>query len=313
LYLKEILSLVSDHLDSPRWDIKHTAALATADIITCLDREKCASSATVIWPVLERALSGSSWNGKETVLQAFIKFTSSVPATGFGAQMRTIVVREAKRNNSAYRPHALRALGDFAEIQDDVDLMPDVLSIVPSVVEEHSGDKMEIDSGDPSTLGCGSEETLAACVSCLLRCPNPIPRGTTTALNEYLATILPIVEEALRGSKRSVQAALYDGLLVLFDRIRVRLSEPDNAQPLHLGELEAPLTDLVNRLLLRDVNLTIEANRAKRARATEGYIALCRQLGFSLTEALRQFIATWMAQERSQPVRHTLSEVSKQL
>lgn len=63
------------------------------------------------------------------------------------------MVREAKRNNPAYRPHALRALGDFAEIQDDVDLMPDVLSIVPSVVEEHSGDKMEIDSGDPSTLG----------------------------------------------------------------------------------------------------------------------------------------------------------------
>lgn len=58
------------------------------------------------------------------------------------------MVREAKRNNPAYRPHALRALGDFAEIQDDVDLMPDVLSIVPSVVEEHSGDKMEIDSGD---------------------------------------------------------------------------------------------------------------------------------------------------------------------
>jgi proteasome component ECM29 len=61
------------------------------------------------------------------------------------------VVREAKRNNPAYRPHALRALGDFAVAQDDLDLMPDVLSIVPLVVEEYttsSGDKMEIDSGD---------------------------------------------------------------------------------------------------------------------------------------------------------------------
>ena len=135
----------------------------------------------------------------------------------------------------------------------------------------------------------------------------------TPALNEYLATLLPIVEEALQGSNRSVQAALYDGLLVFFDRIRVRLSEPDNAQPLHLGELEAPLTDLVNRLLLRDVDLTIEANRAKRARAAEGYIALCRQLGFPPTKALRQSIAAWLAQERSQPVRRTLNEISQQL
>jgi proteasome component ECM29 len=312
LYLKEILSLVSNHLDSPRWDIKHSAALATADVITCLDRENCASSATIIWPVLERALSGSTWSGKEKVLQAFVKFTSSVPAsvTGFGVQMRTIVVREAKRNNPAYRPHALRALGDFAVAQDDLDLMPDVLSIVPLVVEEYttsSGDKMEIDSGD--TLRRGSEETLAACVSCLLRCPNPLPR-TIIALNEYLVAILPIVEEALQGSKRSVQAALYDGLLVLFNRIKIQLSGLD---PLHLSELEASLTDLVNRLLLRDMDLTIEANRAKRARAAEGYILLCHQLGFSLIEALRQSIVAWLAQERSEPVRRTLSEVSQKL
>ena len=107
LYLKEILSLVSNHLDSPRWDIKHTAALATADMITCLDRENCASSATVIWPVLERALSGSTWNGKETVLQAFIKFTRSVPAAGFSAQMR---VRFRLPHRGSYRS-VLTSLG----------------------------------------------------------------------------------------------------------------------------------------------------------------------------------------------------------
>ena len=118
------------------------------------------------------------------------------------------------------------------------------------------------------------------------------------------------MEEALQGSKRSVQAALYDGLLVLFNRIKIQLSGLD---PLPLGELESPLTDLVNRLLLRDMNLTIEANRAKRARAAEGYILLCHQLGFSLTEALRQSIVAWLAQERSEPVRRTLSEVSQKL
>ena len=137
------------------------------------------------------------------------------------------MVREAKRNNPAYRPHALRALGDFAVAQDDLDLMPDVLSIVPLVVEEYttsSGDKMEIDSGDtlryvysdkhkfcphlnfspPGVIGLsltlvswhrrGSEETLAACVSCLLRCPNPLPRtiiGSSAPLFP-LSLIFPI-------------------------------------------------------------------------------------------------------------------------
>lgn len=61
-----------------------------------------------------------------------------------------IAIREAKRNNSAYRPHALSSLGTFAENRDDLDIMPDALTIVPPVVEDLSDDqeeKMDLDSG----------------------------------------------------------------------------------------------------------------------------------------------------------------------
>lgn len=53
----------------------------------------------------------------------------------------------------AYRPHALNALGDFAEIRPDLDLLPDAINIVGPIIDEladSDNDKMEIDS-DPSS------------------------------------------------------------------------------------------------------------------------------------------------------------------
>ena len=67
--------------------------------------------------------------------------------------MQVIILREAKRNNVAYRPHALNAMADFAEIRPDLNLLPDAISIVGPVVEDlidNDKDKMEIDSGHAS-------------------------------------------------------------------------------------------------------------------------------------------------------------------
>jgi proteasome component ECM29 len=54
LYIREIVGLVSDELD------------AQLDLPT----------AQLVWPVLERALAGKTWEGKEAVLKALIKFSS---------------------------------------------------------------------------------------------------------------------------------------------------------------------------------------------------------------------------------------------
>jgi proteasome component ECM29 len=76
LYIKEITDLVSENLDSARWAIKHTAALAIADAIKSLDVEIDLSTSEYLWPVLERALAGKTWEGKEKVLEAFVRFAS---------------------------------------------------------------------------------------------------------------------------------------------------------------------------------------------------------------------------------------------
>jgi proteasome component ECM29 len=75
LYIREIVDLVSDNLDSPRWAIKHTAARAMAQAVLSLDAEIDLPTAQLVWPALERALAGKTWEGKEVVLKALVKFS----------------------------------------------------------------------------------------------------------------------------------------------------------------------------------------------------------------------------------------------
>lgn len=76
LYLQEILQLGTQHLDSPRWAIKHASALAVADTVTTLRSDVDVANAKLIWPALEKALNGKTWDGKEKVLRAFVEFIS---------------------------------------------------------------------------------------------------------------------------------------------------------------------------------------------------------------------------------------------
>jgi proteasome component ECM29 len=80
LYLSEIREIISERLDSPRWAIKHSSSLAAADVVTSLGTSLDRSTAELIWPLLDRALSGKTWEGKETVLKAFVKFTENSKA-----------------------------------------------------------------------------------------------------------------------------------------------------------------------------------------------------------------------------------------
>ncbi|KAK3116574.1 proteasome component M29 [Teratosphaeriaceae sp. CCFEE 6253] len=80
LYLSEIIGISSRHLDSPQWVLKHTSARAVADavtVVTSLESKLTTETATAVWPALEKALGGKTWDGKEVVLSAFAKFVES--------------------------------------------------------------------------------------------------------------------------------------------------------------------------------------------------------------------------------------------
>ncbi len=83
LYLTEILNLCDTHLDARQWAIKHTSARAIADAVLSItsvigseNLEK--QTAEKIWPVLDKALGGKSWEGKEVVVDAFVRLGRSM-------------------------------------------------------------------------------------------------------------------------------------------------------------------------------------------------------------------------------------------
>lgn len=107
LYLKEILTLVDTHLDSRQWAIKHTAAKTVADavlqITNAIGSEKIETvTAKLTWPVLDKALSGKSWEGKEVVLEAFVRFVERADSywtedEAIARQLEKVATRESKR------------------------------------------------------------------------------------------------------------------------------------------------------------------------------------------------------------------------
>lgn len=96
LYFKEIIQLTAQHLESPRWAVKHTSALAVADVISSAGSELTLSNAKIIWPVLEKALGGKAWEGKETVLEALVRLAKiTTTANGEGKMADEMQVRGA--------------------------------------------------------------------------------------------------------------------------------------------------------------------------------------------------------------------------
>ena len=91
LYLKEILELCTTHLDSPQWTLKHTAArtVAEATKAACTgETQLSAATGAALWPAIEKALSGKTWDGKEEVLTAFAKFVES--ARSYYTEQKTV-------------------------------------------------------------------------------------------------------------------------------------------------------------------------------------------------------------------------------
>ncbi|KAH9878470.1 hypothetical protein IAQ61_001742 [Plenodomus lingam] len=108
LYLTEILALVDTHLESRQWAIKHTAAKSVADLILQITNAVGSqtmepSTAKLIWPVLDKALSGKSWEGKQVVLEAFVRFVERSEGwwgeeEGVARQLERVGAREGKRH-----------------------------------------------------------------------------------------------------------------------------------------------------------------------------------------------------------------------
>ncbi|KAK5796780.1 hypothetical protein VI817_006064 [Penicillium citrinum] len=318
LYLREIVSLVSDNLDSARWAIKHTAARAIAQAVLALDSEIDLPTASLVWPVLEKALAGKTWEGKEILLTALVKFTKAAHALWtarpeLATLLKTITVREAKRTNAAYRPHGLMAMGEIALVRPD-DFLSAALTFVPDVIQEEideqKEDKMEIDSKGAQGKPLKEENTLAACVQCLIQCLNPSTSGSgqvsvrmlslTTVLGEGIRQVTGPVDDGLRHGGREVVSRVYRELQGFFERVGECEWAGDGGEG-----LMGPLGEMVG-LIIREGD-AVESVRKGRAEVVLKFLRMRREVR-GVPDGLDEALRGWRESERAGGVQQVLDE-----
>ncbi|KAG6362717.1 hypothetical protein INS49_007810 [Diaporthe citri] len=158
-FVPEIEALVQRALDTPQWSLKHGGALTAASAMSAVAAvagDNPGSSGSVahlarLWPAFDRALALKTFAGKEKLLDALADVASKGKAFWEGdaavaAQMKKVVLREAKRNNEAYRVHAFRCLWRCAAAREDVDLWEEAVGIARPFLEEYvDEDRMDVD------------------------------------------------------------------------------------------------------------------------------------------------------------------------
>lgn len=173
------------------------------------------------------------------------------------------------------------------------------------------------------------DDTLAACVKCLLQCFNPalqIPSGgkitaiwrsscmliTFTAMKGYLDEVTRVLSTALKQSGRHVQKTLFEELENLVKNLNTWITE-QGSQKSNLDELQGPLAALVGSLLSAEIDASVEGIRRGRAQAAVAYITLCRQAGLEVDGTIARMVPSWREAERSGPVQQVLDQALSML
>ncbi|AEO70666.1 uncharacterized protein THITE_2070453 [Thermothielavioides terrestris NRRL 8126] len=133
-HLREIAALARRALDTPLWALRHAGALAAAAAVEAV--VAVGEAAGRVDADALAVVEGGLWEGNGGEM---------------AGRLAAVVVREAKRNNEAYRPHAFRCLWRVAAVRPDLEMVAEIAEIVAPylVVEEEEGDAMEVDSDEP--------------------------------------------------------------------------------------------------------------------------------------------------------------------
>ncbi|KAK4681262.1 proteasome component M29 [Podospora pseudoanserina] len=161
-YLKEIVSLADKTLSTAQWALKHGGALTVADAAESVAGTKTITHhvnvehVKTLWPVYDKALILKTFPGKEKLLEPFPKFVELSKELlekddKLVAAYKKVAIREAKRNNDVYRPHAFECLRRVATAWDGFgDMLPDIKTIVAPYLdveeEDKDGDAMDVDT-----------------------------------------------------------------------------------------------------------------------------------------------------------------------
>ncbi|KAG5978705.1 hypothetical protein E4U55_006043 [Claviceps digitariae] len=157
-YVREIITLVDRCLETAQWALRHTGVFTVAAMAADVANASEATgsiderNAKTIWPAFEKALALKTFSGKEKLLESYPKFVERGDAiwksdSAASSQMKKIAIREAKRNNDDYRPHAFVCLWKFARARPDLAILQDIADITTPYLDDFKNeDKMDVDA-----------------------------------------------------------------------------------------------------------------------------------------------------------------------
>ncbi|XWX02336.1 hypothetical protein V2A60_010373 [Cordyceps javanica] len=214
-YVPEIVALVERCLATTQWALRHTGAFtiaaAVSDVASATEMTGGIGepNCKALWPAFDKALALKTFPGKEKVLASFPTFVKSgsvfwQDSAPVAAQMKKVALREARRNNDEYRPHAFRSLWAFAQARPDLDLLGDITDIVtPYLDAATDDDKMDVDSkGEDKGLMDTARNGLEAIARGYTRSPS---RDVAAVAAAVIKTLQPyLAHEKMGAIKREV-------------------------------------------------------------------------------------------------------------
>ncbi|KAJ9137394.1 ARM repeat-containing protein, partial [Coniochaeta hoffmannii] len=156
-YIPELVRLVNRSLGVGNWPVKHTGALTSGKVVTSLVEGRIANAGNLaaVWPVLRESLALKTFERKQELLEALASFAEALSGLDnntnnnsplsndpddLAKDLKKIAIREAKRNNEAYRPHAFRCLQRVASALE-ADMLDDISDVVgPTIAEFQDSD-----------------------------------------------------------------------------------------------------------------------------------------------------------------------------
>lgn len=304
LYMTEITAYCQANLESPRWTIKHTAALAIADAVISAGKDISTTTAATMWPALEKALALKTFDGKEKVLEAFINFVRYAKSfwqneATVAAATKKIAIREAKRNNTAYRQYAYICLGDYCQARRDIEMFDDIHDIVAPILEELvDEDTMETTehvngvekSHDGATITTGTE----ALIKAVNTTSDPSTRDAN--LKQLLKTLRLILASTRTGV--ATRAAFYENIKVVFVDIKTHEAEGGTIEPSLILEY-FDLLDITS-------GSGAESVRLKRAEAAVAITSMLGEGHGAAREQVREAVTRTRNDERALSVQIAL-------
>ncbi|KAI0854143.1 ARM repeat-containing protein [Daldinia vernicosa] len=310
-FVDEITQFALNGLNTSKWALQHGAAIAVASMITALSSavgkngQFADADLQKIWPPLEKALSLKTFTGKEKVVTAYPLFVLHGKKlwstdSAFAALLKKIAIREAKRNNDSYRPHAFQALAEFASAREDLDMYAEVVAIVSDHLkadEVHKITELE-------------QKTTDAALKAILTAYN------RQRMRETPLTVLDAIVTTIEGAREAISLARdtwFASAADILNQAAASEVSPDSSAG-------TAATRWFRLLVADEKDVILENQRSSRAKALGAFVKALKKGIFGavseqgpLFDEIEQKLRVMIETERSIDVQKLLEQVVQQL